>query len=587
MCSSFLQLIADFTMEDIDKYYNDCLRSIFLANGLDESKIESKPISARDKTPLVYICRCPARNCVSRSSRLFKTKPLCDSCIPPRKRGPPPQDEAIFITLLEKNHYTVILNDEGKSGYVNDKSIVRIKNEKGEDGTTTHAHLKGDHVPKFEANKAMLLPIEEVRSRVEKAGFTWVEGTNYLGKGISFDIICHCGEISGIRLENIRENRIGCNKCYRYRRARPWSFIEGVADKYGCIVITPSSVYRGRETIIHILCACDQEMVKTVRNFLNAPRCSDCSANMRADTNIKNCGNANYLASVQGKIDTKNYWLDNYNVTHNKQVKSIQEKGENTCLKNHGVKCVLTTKEVREKAAKAFIENWGNTFGSVPEITEKMKATNRKRLGVDFPFQAEEIHNLIKKNNLINYGHEVFIQSEAGKALMTEKHGAPNAMQIPKFLSKARKTAFQMKIYTFPSGRIEDLQGYEPMCIDYLIHELCINEDDIVVSVEDVPQINYTVKGEKTVRRYFMDAYIKSEDRGIEVKSTWTYMKEQDKNRAKWIAASHVCKGGFDIYVFDKKCGLIIMKRIEKGEITMETITPFTSKLKVCMFEFY
>ena len=63
-------------------------------------------------------------------------------------------------------------------------------------------------------------------------------------------------------------------------------------------------------------------------------------------------------------------------------------------------------------------------------------------------------------------------------------------------------------------------------------------------------------------------------------------MKEQDKNRAKWIAASYVCKGGFDVYVFDKKCGLITMKRIEKGEIVMDTITAFYVQIKIACLNF-
>lgn len=581
-------------------YFDKYMRPLFLEMELDETSIISRPENYRDKTRLVYLCTCKKK--VTRTQRGFLKRPLCDDCSPCQKRGPKPADIKIFIELLGKDGYSLV--NENDPNYINTRSLVKVYDPVGFVYNTSCNRFQQGHRSPAQSVKDQMLTIEEVRSRVEKAGFTWIEGTKYLGNHIPFDVRCHCGETAKVCIDNIRENRVGCNKCYKYNRTRKWDFIEAFAEKYGCIIITESSNYKGNDTIIEVICPCGEDMIKNVRGFLNSPRCLSCSVKIRQATNEGRYGHSNYLASDIGKESIKRHYMDIYNVDHNMKVESIQKKSQDTCFKNFGVKCILSTAEVRIKASEAFIKKWGNSFGLVSEIVEKMKATNRERYGVDYPLQSKEIQLIVKKNNLETYGNEVFLQSDAGKALMIELYGnemflqsetgkalmlelygAEYAMQVPEFFEEARKSSFKLKLYVLPSGREVKLQGYEWMCLSYLIYDLGVNEDHILVGAGEVPKVNYTLDDGIT-HRYFMDAYITSEDRGIEVKSIWTYMKEQDKNKAKWIAASYVCKGGFDVYVFGK-CGLITMKRIKNGEIVMDTITPFSHKLPVLLGNFY
>lgn len=137
-------------------------------------------------------------------------------------------------------------------------------------------------------------------------------------------------------------------------------------------------------------------------------------------------------------------------------------------------------------------------------------------------------------------------------------------MQNPELFEKAMKNSFMRKPYTLPSGKIIYIQGYEWMCLDYLFKNN-ISENDIITGVKEVPEVRYLIDGEPSERYYYMDIYIQSQDKAIEVKSTYTYGTECAKNRAKWLKSSNKFKGGIDIYVFDKK-GFLVLKQTLKNE---------------------
>lgn len=66
----------------------------------------------------------------------------------------------------------------------------------------------------------------------------------------------------------------------------------------------------------------------------------------------------------------------------------------------------------------------------------------------------------------------------------------------------------------------------------------------------DVPEIWYTDKTNK-LRRHYVDIYIKSQNRCIEVKSTWT---NQEKNNVLAKKQSAINLGyNYEIWIFDRK----------------------------------
>jgi len=78
------------------------------------------------------------------------------------------------------------------------------------------------------------------------------------------------------------------------------------------------------------------------------------------------------------------------------------------------------------------------------------------------------------------------------------------------------------KSNTFPSGNEVMVQGYEPFALDRLLQIEQIDETEIETQRENVPEIwYYDPSGAK--HRHYVDIYIKSQNRCIEIKSTWTF----------------------------------------------------------------
>ena len=84
-----------------------------------------------------------------------------------------------------------------------------------------------------------------------------------------------------------------------------------------------------------------------------------------------------------------------------------------------------------------------------------------------------------------------------------------------------------------------------------------VQEDDIVVNRSDVPSVWYeNFNGKKC--RYFVDCFIKSQNRCIEAKSTWTAEKKKDCIFLKQQALKHA---GYlcEIWIYDGN-GVIVEK---------------------------
>jgi hypothetical protein len=544
--------------------------------GINVETLTSCPITARSKTPIIYTCSCGENQMVKSNFRQLKKRWLCEDCEPKNKTGKKPPPLNNFIEMLENEGYSLV--DPKNSGYKNTKSSVEVYDCEGNIYTTTYNRFQSGFRSPHIRIKPMKLTIDTVKQRVISAGFFWIEGTEYKNDRTPFSVKCHCENIFDVKLVNLHENRVGCPECYRFL---PWEYIKDMAEGYRCTLISNESIYEGRDTIIEIFCVCGEEIIKSVRNFIKFPRCYECSVKKRENTNEEKYGHRNYFGSELGKETIKNYYLGKHGVTHNMQIEKTQRKAQETCLKNHGVKCVLSTKEVRDKAIEAHIEKWGAPPGCVEEIRDKMKLTNQKNLGEDYPFQSTEIHKKSRKTCLEKYGNELYIHSETGKKAMVKKYGCEYPMQCPEIFEKAQKSAHARKKYTFPSGNICYVQGYEWMYLDKLMKEN-YPEENIITGASNVPKVEYNFDGK--LRRYFMDMYLDYLRTGIEVKSTWTYKQEIEKNRAKWLAASKLDNmKEFIICVFDAK-GIVFEQHLCNGELLGKTM--YRKKSSICALEF-
>jgi hypothetical protein len=160
-----------------------------------------------------------------------------------------------------------------------------------------------------------------------------------------------------------------------------------------------------------------------------------------------------------------------------------------------------------------------------------MKQTFLEKYSVENPFQNKEIRSKSKKTCLDRYGVE---------------HPAQNT----EIMDKCSKNAYKLKDYILPSGNIIKVQGYEHYAYDELLNIENINEEDIINGVSNVPEIWY--KTEDKERRHYVDIYIPSQNRCIEVKSTWTAEKKQDNIFLKQEAGKELGYN-YEIWVYNGK----------------------------------
>ena len=275
----------------------------------------------------------------------------------------------------------------------------------------------------------------------------------------------------------------------------------------------------------------------------------------------------------------KNTTLERFGVEYATQCEEIKNKTKQTNLATYGVEYGLQTKEVKEKRVKTNLERYGVEFSlQRPEIMEKIKKTNLEKYGVGCPLQNQEIKDKIKEANLEKYGVEHVTQTdnmkEKTKQTNLERYGVEFNLQRPEIIEKIKKTnlerygvefvtqnedimdkmtknGYKSKEYKFPSGNIIQIQGYEHYALDELINIEKTIESDIITGCKNVPTVWYIDVSSKK-RRHFVDIFIPSQNRCIEVKSTWTAKKNEETIFLKQKAAKEL---GYlyEIWVYDNK----------------------------------
>jgi hypothetical protein len=160
------------------------------------------------------------------------------------------------------------------------------------------------------------------------------------------------------------------------------------------------------------------------------------------------------------------------------------------------------------------------------------------------------ISHVTVKNVLVKNGAKIRDQKEAANLETTklskeksniEKYGVRNPMQNQSFFDKAMKSGFRYRSYTIRDTTFDNIQGYEPQCIEYLVEKNGINPKDICAGSRQptkIPTIKYTI--DEKSHCYFPDIFIPKLNLLIEVKSEYTlgrrrkinFLKQQEARKA-------------------------------------------------------
>jgi hypothetical protein len=251
--------------------------------------------------------------------------------------------------------------------------------------------------------------------------------------------------------------------------------------------------------------------------------------------NRKKYGVDFYTSTKEFKEKTKKTFDEKYG-GHPTSLEKTQDKKRKTNLERYGVENALLNPEVKEKSRLTNNEKYGgNSSMCSSEVRLKSKETNRKKHGVDWYVQSEDFKRKFKET-------------------MLEKYGVEQVMHYTPSFEKSLDTSYKKKIFVFPSGRIEKIQGYEGFAITELL-DCGYQEDDIVVSNKEIESFTGKIWYQDSVekmRKYYPDLYLKSENKIIEVKSKYTYETNIVVNKKKKNACLSLGLL-FEFWVYDSK----------------------------------
>jgi glucan-binding YG repeat protein len=341
-----------------------------------------------------------------------------------------------------------------------------------------------------------------------------------------------------------------------------FALLQEVVDRDKCII--DMDTYKNqvikREMRIDFICNCGKHGTKSLLMLYEKTGgiCKSCTTYRMTQKRQKTClekyGVENPLQAKEVRQKMKETCLEKYGVENPFQADEVKQKIKDTWLEKYGVEHPLQADEVKQKGRYTCLEKYGVEYAlQADEVKQKSKATCLEKYGVENPSQAEEVNQKKKETCLEKYGVENPMQVEEvrQKSKMTclEKYGVEHPMQNAEFAQSQSKNAYKLKTFTFPCGAQRLVQGYEHFALQLLI-DLNYTSDQIETERNKVPEIGYEITERRC--RYYPDIYIPSENKIIEVKSTWTYKKKEEKNLAK----EQACKDAgylFEFWVFDGK----------------------------------
>lgn len=274
-----------------------------------------------------------------------------------------------------------------------------------------------------------------------------------------------------------------------------------------------------------------------------------------------------------------------YGVEYSFQSKEVREKGKTKCIEKYGVDNPSKSKDIIDlkkqnlllngelKYNKLYLNNLlknnnANTDIEYNEITlgRESEITFKCACGIKFTkiYRVIEKYGAFCEKCQANHAKEKSIETNM------KNRGVPYSMQDPSVIEKVRlsnferwgghpmqnseiidkcfKNSHKYKEYTFPSGRIDLIQGYENWGLDDLLKN-AIPEEDIITGRNIEHKFPYYNEGD---HRYYPDIFIPSQNKFIEVKSTYTYEADKEVVLLKQKAvkdAGHFC----EIWIYTDK----------------------------------
>ena len=291
---------------------------------------------------------------------------------------------------------------------------------------------------------------------------------------------------------------------------------------------------------------CKENLLPTnqLRKLLqNKDRITPITCSAKCYRNIKKLPEYANIISFNYSIAGKKRW----NNTSDKRKKEIYDKISKNNIKKYGTKCTLNTEENIIKKKNTWLQNYGYDNPNKSNIIrKKINQTNLEKYGNISPLCGNNQYKRIntwkqKYGENINWISEVpIVQKHILNTKQTKYGTFQNFIekswekQILSYDKIDPKIKYYKKyhIFKFPKSNREIIvQGYEEQALlAYILKKY--EEDDIINDIKFMNNFNfkYTYKNDNVLHRYIPDFYIKSEQLFIEVKSSYTLMKNLWRN---------------------------------------------------------
>ena len=237
------------------------------------------------------------------------------------------------------------------------------------------------------------------------------------------------------------------------------------------------------------------------------------------------------------------------------------KKNFRTLIVNNSFYCEYCMKKIKvENRKETHLKNCGFTTNlKCPLTKEKIKNTNLIKYGCEHNSQSTIIKNkkiqTCIKNFGVNFPTQSKIVMDKSKQTCLKNYGVEHPSQNTEYAEEHSKRCYNKKEYIFPSGNKINYQGFENYALDFLLNNENINEQDISTGCKNVPIIWYNDETGKK-HRHYVDMFIPSQNRCIEVKSTWTAEKKKDCIFLKQNAAKELGYN-YEIWVYDGKGNIV------------------------------
>lgn len=335
-----------------------------------------------------------------------------------------------------------------------------------------------------------------------------------------------CNEKNIELLKDYHENELNSQKKIDFKCAackEKTSKIFSNIDKYNALCKNCSryiSKNRIRYNINYLQNICKEKEIKLSKDYSNEP--------LNSTTFIEfNCLKCNKLTSKKFVFIIRYDW-----VCHDCSCFENGKKAKKTMLLKYGVENISQLTEIKNKKRETTIKNYGVDHNSQSQIIKNKKVeTTFKNFGVRHPHQSQLIRHKSKQTCVKNYGVE-------------------HPMQNSEIAEQAFKNCYKPKCVIFPSGKEIKCQGYEPFALEELL-KVNTDENNIVTGCKNVPTIWYNDESGKQ-RRHYVDIFIPSQNKCIEVKSTWT-IKNKNGNIFEKQKAAKELGYNYEIWVYDSK----------------------------------